>query len=97
MERRNVWLVCVWCMAVLSPVLSIGVEEAIRAVDPGFYLEPYLPTLPHLVGVLVICFICILFLRLPAHVRALLYVATIFLLLAQLIAPFIIWPGLTQD
>ena len=97
MERRNVWLLCVWCIAVLSPVLSIGVEEAIRAVDPSFYLEPYLPALPSLVGVLVICLICIRFLRLPAHVRAWLYVATVFLLLAQLIMPFIIWPGLSQD
>ena len=97
MVMRNVLLIGIWSVVVLSPALSIALDSIIRAFDEDFNLEAYWSVGLTLLGVVVLCPVCILFLRLPAHVRALLYVATVFLLLAQLIMPFIIWPGLSQD
>ena len=97
MAIRNVLLLSIWSLVVLSPALSIALDSIVRAFDEDFNLEAYWSVGLTLLGVVVVCPGCILFLRVPAHLRALLYVATVFLLLAQLIMPFIIWPGLTQD
>ena len=97
MVIRNVLLLSIWALVVLSPALSIALDAIVRVFVEDFNLEAYWSVGLTLLGVLVICPVCILFLRLPAHVRAVLYIATAFLLLAQLIAPFIIWPGLAQD